>query len=66
MVQVNIVDLLQKNNKTKYWLCRKMNMASRNLDRMIRGKSVSVSIESIGEFCTLLNCTPNDLFTIKN
>ena len=64
MINVNIVELLEKNQKSKYWLCGQMNITSRNLNRIIRGETTSISFKYIEEFCTLLRCTPNDLFTI--
>lgn len=65
MVKINIVELLKKNNHTKYWLCQKMNMTSRNLNRIIRGETTSISFKYIEEFCELLNCTPGELITLE-
>ena len=64
MVNINIVELLEKNNKTKYWLCKHMNMTSKNLNRIINGYTTSISFKYIEEFCKLLNCTPGELITI--
>ena len=64
MIKINIIELLKKNNKTKYWLCQKMNITSRNLNRIIRGETSSISFKYIEEFCVLLNCTPGELLTI--
>ncbi len=58
MVKINIVELLKENNHTKYWLCQKMNITSRNLNRIIRGETNSISFKYIEEFCNHLNCTP--------
>lgn len=66
MIKVNIVELLKKNGKTKYWLCQKMNMTSRNLNRIINGQTTSISFKYIEEFCYYLNCTPGDLMTLIN
>ena len=65
MIKINIVELLKKNNKTKYWLCQNMNMTSRNINRIIRGNTTSISFKYIEEFCTLLNCTPGELIIIE-
>ena len=65
MINMNIEPLLKKNGKTKYWLCQKMNITSRNLNRIIRGETTSISFKYIEEFCELLNCTPSELITIK-
>ena len=64
MVKFNIVELLKKNNKTKYWLCQKMNITSRNLNRIINGKTSSISFKYIEEFCNYLNCSPGELIQI--
>lgn len=63
MIRINIEYLLKKNNKSKYWICQKMNITSRNLNRIIRGETTSISFKYIEEFCYYLNCTPNELFT---
>ncbi len=64
MVKLEIVELLAKNKKSKYWLCQKMNITSRNLNRIIRGETTSISFKYIEEFCTYLNCSPSDLIKI--
>lgn len=64
MVSINIVELLERNHKTKYWLCKHMNMTSRNLNRIINGYTTSISFKYIEEFCELLDCTPGELITI--
>ena len=64
MIKVNIVELLRKNNRSKYWLCQRMNITSSNLNRIIRGETTSISFKYIEEICTLLNCTPGDLLTL--
>ncbi len=65
MISINIVELLKKNGKTKYWLCQKMNITSRNLNRIIRGDTTSISFKYIEEFCYYLNCKPGDLIKLE-
>ena len=64
MVKVNLDKLLKENNVSKYWLCNKMNITSRNLNKVILGETKSISFKYIEEFCKYLNCTPGELFTI--
>lgn len=66
MIKINIEELLKKENKTKYWLCNQMNMTSRNLNRIINGKTTAISFKYIEEFCKYLNCTPGNLISIEN
>ena len=65
MIKVNIEELLKQNKRRKYWLCQRMNITSRNLNRIIRGETTSISFKYIEEMCLLLNCTPGELFTLK-
>jgi len=64
MVKFNLEELLIKNKKTKYWLCQQMGITSRNINRLIRGDTTSISFKYIEEFCKYLNCTPGELITI--
>lgn len=66
MIKLNITELLKKNSKTKYWLCQKMNITSRNLNRIINGYTTSISFKYIEEFCKYLNCAPGELIEIIN
>ena len=63
MIELNIEKLLKKNNRSKYWLRQNMNMTSRNLNRIIRGETTSISFKYIEDFCIYLNCTPGELIT---
>ena len=35
MINFNIEELLKREGKTKYWLCKNMNITNRNLNRII-------------------------------
>ncbi len=64
MIKVNIVELLKRKNKTKYWLKQQMNITSRNLNRIINGETTSISFKYIEDLCNYLDCTIDELFTI--
>lgn len=64
MVKINIEELLKRKGKTKYWLCQRMNLTSRNLNRIIRGETTSISFKYIEEFCKNLDCTPGELISL--
>lgn len=66
MIKLNIEELLKKNNKSKYWLRQKMNLTSRNINRIIKGETTSISFKYIEDFCHYLNCTPGELITYTN
>ncbi len=64
MIYFNIEKLLKKKNKSKYWLCQNMNITTRNLNRVIRGETSSISFRYIEDLCKYLDCTIDELMQI--
>ena len=64
MVKLNILALLEKKGKTKYWLYKQLGMSYQNFSRMVNNQTRSIQLERIEALCQLLDCTPNDLFAI--
>lgn len=65
MVKFNIENLLKKNGKSKYWLCKNMNITSRNLNRIIYGETTSISFKYLEDMCKFLDCELSDLISIN-
>ena len=64
MLRLNVIPLLEKQGKTKYWLYKQLGMSYQNFSRMIHNETKSIRYENIETLCLLLNCTPNQLFEI--
>lgn len=65
MIKLNVLELLEKRCKSKYWLYKQLGMNYQNFNRMINNETKSIRYENIETMCIVLNCTPNDLFTIN-
>jgi len=63
--ELNIKHLMAINNRTKYWLTKKLETDSRFATKLIENKTTSISFQMIGKLCDIFECTPNELFTIK-
>ncbi len=64
MITLNILLLLEKKGKTKYWLYKQLGMSYQNFNRMVNYETKSIRYENIETLCLLLDCSPNDLFRI--
>lgn len=62
MIKLDVLNLLEKNGKTKYWLYKQLGMSYQNFSRMINNQTKSIRYENIETLCLLLECTPNELF----
>lgn len=66
MVRLNVLPLLARQRKTKYWLYKQLGMSYQNLNRMLNNETQSIRYENIEALCQLLECTPNDLFLFED
>ncbi len=64
MVRLNVLELLQRRGRTKYWLYKQLGMSYQNFSKMVNNETQSIKLERIETLCMLLDCTPNDLFQI--
>lgn len=62
MVKLNVLELLEKQGKTKYWLWNQLNMGYGNFHKMIHNETRSIQYEKLDIMCSAFNCTPGDLF----
>ena len=65
MVRLNVLELLRQQGHTKYWLYKQLGMSYQNFNKMVNNETQSIKLERIETLCMLLNCTPNDLFSIN-
>lgn len=64
VIRLDVLRILEKQGRTKYWLYKQLGMSYQNFNRMANNETKSIRYENIETMCLLLNCTPNDLFVI--
>ena len=62
MVKLNVLALLEKRGKTKYWLWKQLGMSYQNFNRMVNNQTQSIRYDVIDALCQVLECTADDLF----
>ena len=55
MVKLRILEILESQNHTKYWLFKHFN-------RMVNNETSSIRFENLDKLSTILNCPVGDLF----
>lgn len=66
MIRLNVLEILRKKGKTKYWLYKQLGMSYQNFDKMVNNKTRSIQYSNIETMCLLLDCTPNDLLVFTD
>ena len=42
MVELNVLNLLKENGKTKYWLYKRLGMSYQNFNKMVNNETSSI------------------------
>ena len=64
MITLDVLNLLEKKGKTKYWLYHQLGMSYQNFNRMVNNQTKAIRYENMEALCRILDCAPNDLFKI--
>ncbi|MCD7791683.1 MAG: helix-turn-helix transcriptional regulator [Bacteroides thetaiotaomicron] len=63
MVRLRILELLEEQGHTKYWLYKRMGMLGyRNFQKLIENQTSSVRFETLDKLSTVLDVPVGDLF----
>ena len=66
MIKLRVKELLEENNKTKYWLYKQLGMSYQNFNKMVNNETKSIRYENIETLCLIFNCTPDKLFEFSD
>jgi putative transcriptional regulator len=64
MVRLCVLDILAQRGLSKYWLYSRMGLSYQNFNKLVNNETQSIRFENIEKLCTILECSPNDIFTI--
>jgi DNA-binding Xre family transcriptional regulator len=65
-VVLDIVPVLTiRNIKTPFTYLTKLGICPASVSKMLSGKAVQINFKQLTSLCLHLNCTPNDLFAIR-
>lgn len=66
MIKMNVQQLLDNKNKTRYWLVKQMQTTYKTVNNICDNTLTGIQLETIEKLCQVLDCSVNDLFTIEN
>lgn len=66
MVRLRVLEILEEQHRTKYWLFKQMDLSYQNFNRMVTNQTSSIRFENLDTLSTILNCTVGDLFEKTN
>lgn len=62
MLRLRILDILEEQGHTKYWLYKQMELSYQNFNRLVNNETSSIRFENLEKISDILNCPVGDLF----
>lgn len=68
MLKIKLKEVLDKKQKSAYWLSKTTGIATNAISKMCNQETTSIHFETLEKICLALDCTLDDLFesTDKN
>ena len=65
VIIMNIQNLLDEKEKTRYWLVKEMQTTYKTVNKLCDNTLTGLQLETMEKLCDILECTPGDLFIMK-
>lgn len=65
MLYINVKEILKEKKRTKYWLIKEMGCSYQAMSDVMNNNTKGIKFDTLEKLCTVLDCTPNDIFKFK-
>lgn len=62
MLKLRVLEILEEQNHTKYWLYKQMELSYQNFNRMVLNETSSIKFDNLEKLSEILNCSIDELF----
>lgn len=62
MIKLRVSEILEKKNKSKYWLAKNLGMHYVSFNKMINNKTTSIRFDTLDRMASILEVPVGDLF----
>ncbi len=62
MLRLRILEILEEQDHTKYWLYKQMDMSYQNFNKIVNNETSSIHFENLDKLSQILNVPVGDLF----
>ena len=61
MVKLRVLEILEQQGHTKYWLWKRMDMSYQNFNNIVSNKTYSIKYENLDKFSRILQVPVGEL-----
>lgn len=62
MLRLRVMEILQKQGRTKWWLYKHMNMSYTNFDNLVSNRTRAIRFDTLEKLQNVLGCNLANLF----
>lgn len=62
MVRLRILEILEEQGHTKYWLYKQVDLSYQNFNKIVTNQTSSIRFENLEKFYKILDCSIGELF----
>lgn len=62
MLRLRVLEILEEQQHTKYWLYKQMDLSYQNFNKMVNNQTTSIRFDNLEKLCQILNCSLDELF----
>ncbi len=66
MIRLRILEILEEQSHTKYWLYKQMDLSYQNFNRIVNNETSSIRFDNLEKISSILQCPIGDLFEVIN
>lgn len=64
MLKLRVLDILEQQGKTKYWLCKRMGMHYVSFKKMVDNETISIRFDTLEKLSQILQVSIDELFEV--
>jgi putative transcriptional regulator len=66
MIEIRIDELLEKRERSFYWLAKETGISHTTLWRFKKAKALGINFDTLEKLCKVLECQPGDMLSHLN
>ena len=66
MIEIRVDQLLQRKERTFYWLAKETGISHTTLWRLKKGKALGINFETLEKLCLALECQPGEILSLAS
>ena len=65
-MKLSIQNKLKEKNMSRYELAKKINVTYPTIDKIYKGESTAIKLETLESICKVLDCSPNEILVSED